>query len=148
MFGLFKKNPYDETIKYLDHFGYETNTWGDATIFGLLYTKEHPIDIACIISILTLALDLREIGDDVLNRSRIISHAAALADMIEDYQKLGLISKQDYKSYIKRIAAISTPALRQRVLIELMLSDPVFRDDRMATSKIDYTDHGLEFLEE
>lgn len=142
MFGfLKKKKPKDNlesVIYHLQMMGYDLLPYGAGVAQAELSSGYNAVETASHIALTTMALDIKESGDDIIALAAFIPHAKALLELLKKYKEKKLMNPTQWDNDARAIYHIATVDENQLEWIEKVLSDPIAGKERLAKSRIDY----------
>jgi hypothetical protein len=142
MFGFFKKkkaiNDLDAVIYHLKMMGYNLLPYGVVVALTNLSSGYNAIETASYIALTTMARDVKEIGDDVIDLAEIVPHGRAFLELLKDYKDKKLINQTQWSNDSTSIYHILMVDENQQKWIENILSDPIAGKERLASSRINY----------
>ncbi len=145
MFGFFKKNvsknPIELVATHLRIMGYDFTAYGAGVALLEYESGYNEVETASHIALTTMALDIREAGDDIVQLTRFVPHAMALLDVLNSYKNKSMINPRQCQSDVATLVGICTVDSEQENWIERVLSDPIAGKQRLATSRLNYDDN-------
>ena len=142
MFGFLKKkkpaNDLDNVTYHLQMMGYDLLPYGVSVAQVELSSGYNAIETASHIAFTTMALDVKEIGDDVMALAAFMPHAKALLELLKEYKDKKLMNPTQWDNDARAIYHIVTVDEHQLEWIDKILSDPIAGKARLAKSRIDY----------
>ena len=109
---------------------------------ALLYLKSgySPCEVASYLALVTLAHDAKEAGSDIMKLLALVPHANAIIDALKEFKSGGLMREELFKNDVCAIAGVVIVEMGQQEWISRVLSDPVIGQERVARSRIDYSE--------
>jgi hypothetical protein len=143
MFGLFKKkkkpdSELDSVSYHLQMMGYDLLPYGAAVALAEMGSGYNSVETASHIAFTTMALDVKEAGDDIMALAAFMPHAKALLGILKEYKDKKQMNPSQWENDARAVFHIATVDENQLEWIEKILSDPIAGKERLATSRIDY----------
>jgi hypothetical protein len=146
MLGYFKKskpahqndNPISRVAAYLEIMGYELTPYGAGVALLECKSGYNEVETASHIAFTTMALDIKESGNNARKLMPIFLHGHALLEVLKEYKDKGMIHPAQWQNDSLAIFRIATPDMRRNQWIEEILNDPLAGKERLAKSRINY----------
>ncbi|HSH97390.1 MAG: hypothetical protein ACAH07_08485 [Methylophilaceae bacterium] len=146
MFGFFKKKaksiPIDEVASHLEVMGYELTAYGAGVALLEIESGYNVVEAASHIAFTTMALDIREAGDDIAKIISFLPHREALLKILKEYKDKGMMNPTQWENDAAAIFHISNVDQHQIPWIQKILSDPIAGKQRLAVSRVQYQELG------
>lgn len=144
MFGIFKKknnisNPLEEVEAHLKIMGYNLLPYGAAVALADIKNGYNSVEAASLIAVTTMALDIKEAGDDILSLMAFLPHGLALLKVLKKYKENNQMHPTQWQNDSAAVWHIVNVDEKQLEWVDKILSDPVAGKERLAVSRIDYT---------
>lgn len=140
MFGFFKKKPSVNSIEevsiHLAHMGYSLLPYGVGVAQLELMSGYNAIETASHIALTTLALDVRNAGNDIVALTAFVPHGMALLEVLKNFKDNGKINPTQWANDANAIFHIVHVDQNQEEWIKKILSDPIAGKERLAISNI------------
>lgn len=131
--------PLDAVAAHLQIMGYDLTPYGAGVALLEIESGYNSVEVASHIALTTLALDIKEAGNNIITLIFYVPHARALLRVLKDYMNKGMMHPTQWQNDANVILRISTVDAHQEEWIETVLSDPVTGKARLANSRIDYS---------
>ncbi len=143
MFSFFKKkkeeeNNLDAVAYHLNLMGYNLLPYGAAVAQAELTSGYNAVETASHIAFTTLALDVKEAGDDIMALAAFLPHGQALLELLKQYKDQKLMNPTQWENDARAIFHIINVDEHQLEWIENILSDPIASKERLANSQVGY----------
>jgi hypothetical protein len=123
---------------FLTKLGYDLTPYGAGVSVGLDGYSD--AETASYFALATLARDVKDAGDNIEKLAAFLPHATAMLKILKEYKDAGLIREALWKNDTTAIWHVANVDKEQLSWIERVLSDPVISNDRVAVSRIDYSE--------
>jgi hypothetical protein len=142
MFGFLKKkkpkNDLDAVAYHLQIMGYDLLPYGAGVAQAELSSGYNAVETASHIAFTTLALDVKEAGDDIMALAAFMPHGKALLELLKEYKDKKLMNPTQWDNDARAVYHIISVDENQLEWIDKILSDPIAGKERLAKSRIDY----------
>lgn len=128
------EEPFKKINIYLFNFGYKLTDYGIAVSIFELMSEYTEAEIAMHIALITLALDMKEAGNDILKMMTIFFKSRRTLIILNEYQKEGLIRQELWENDSLAIYKVGSIDEMQKEWIDKVLSDPIVGKKRLAVS--------------
>jgi hypothetical protein len=135
-----KYNAAQEVRKYLKIMGYDLSDYGIAVALLEVESGYSEVEAAAHLAYTTMALDIRESGNNIVRLMSFVPHATELMKLLSHYKDEGLMRSEQCQNDVNAIFGIVTVGPDQVDWLEQVLKDPIAGKERVALSRIDYSD--------
>ena len=123
---------------HLKNMGYELLPYGAVVALAEMESGYNSVEAASHIALTTMALDVKQAGDNIMALMAFIPHAKALLEILKEYKDKNMMNLTLWENDARAVYYIITVDENQIEWIEKILSDPIAGKERLATSRIDY----------
>lgn len=140
MFGFFRKkkapadtSPASITAGVLSTMGFALTENGVGIVVLSNMSGYSPHETASVVALMTIARDVKEAGNDVMQRMKIATHSTEVIKMLHQFTSHGLIREDLYSNDVNAIKNIAYMEKQNDEWVERVLSsDPIAGKERLA----------------
>lgn len=127
----------EDSLKQL---GYDITPYGVGVALLSLESGYNNVETASHLALATLARDAKEAGHDIVKLIALVPHARAMVDILSKCKEAGLMREELFKNDARAMLKVVIVDKDQPVWIERVLSDQIVSQDRVAFSRINYSE--------
>lgn len=129
----------ETAVAVCDQLGYTPTQYGVGVLLLSLTSGYSPVESASQIALATMATDIKDAGTDILRLMGFMPHTRAIIDILHEYTDRGLMRQSLSENDMRAYMGIAVVRAGQQEWIARVLSDEVLSNERLATSKVDYS---------
>jgi len=129
-------NPIDPVAAHLQAMGYDLTPYGATVALLEVESGYNAVEAASHIALTTMALDVREAGDDIERLLGFVPHGRALLEVLTEYKDQEAMHPTQWQNDANALVRVITVDEHQEEWIKKILSDPVAGKERLANSRI------------
>ena len=137
--SIWGDDPLERVENIVRHLGYDLLPYGIGVAKLELESGYREMEIASHIALTTLALDIRESGNDIERFGALALHGKSICRVLNEANKNKMMNPNQWQSDVNAVVKISIPSEEQLQWIDKVLSDPIAGKQRLAKSQIDYS---------
>jgi hypothetical protein len=122
-----------EVAKHLRVMGYVPTPYGTGVAILSLKSGYNPVEVASHMAHVTLALEVREAGDDFDKLQLLFFRGMALLEILKEYKDAGAMHPTQWQNDAMAVMGIVTVNDEQEKWLARVLNDPVAGKERLAT---------------
>lgn len=122
--------------EHLQIMGYDLTPYGAYVALCELVSGYSEVETASHIAHTTLALDVKQAGNDIDKLSRFVPHGMALLEVLKNYKDRGMMRESQWDNDATAVFRIINIDEHQEEWITKILSDPIAGKQRLATSRV------------
>lgn len=124
-----------EVIGHLQRLGFDITPCGERVALREIEGGSSDVGVASHVALVTMALDIKEVGSDIFLLMQFGPRAVAIAKVLNDYKDRGLLTEAQWNSVTNALRHLVNVNPEQVPWIEKILSDPIAAEGRLAKSR-------------
>lgn len=123
---------------HLRQMGYDLLPYGFAVAQLELESGYNAVETASHIAHTTIALDVKEAGEDIMELMAFVPHGMALLEVLKKHKDKGQMNPTQWANDAQAVFQVIQVDENQIEWIDKILSDPIAGKERLAVSRINY----------
>ncbi len=124
--------------KIVHHLGYTLTPHGVGVALLSLESGYNEFSTSTQMALVTLAMDIREAGDDITKLMAFVPHTMAMIDIMKEWKDKGVLPQEIFENDGRAMIKITTVSPDQKEWLDRVLSDPISAKERVANCRLDY----------
>ncbi len=124
--------------RIVHHLGYTLTQYGTGFSLLSLESGYNEFATATQIALVTLAMDIRDAGHDIMKLMAFVPHTMAMIDIMKEWKNKGVLPQEIFENDGRAMMKITTVSPEQKEWLDKVLSDPIATKERLAHCRLDY----------